>query len=243
MCIIWLPFVALFVVELCDLDTNGVGSTITGDVYIIELSNKFGGPLGIKYYDTWSTASQQRKLLPNNGSWCVVINGWYFAYRDDWSFQPAGTIIIKQFRKIIPSEIDLFNDPNITTIIRYNGATSFILDHKSKPISSWSYNYNFYAWPIIIKDGILFSWDIAQSTHGAWSYYRTFIARRQWWRAYVWVTTKPMTLYTLWTRLQSILPDIDFVVNLDGWPSTSISSAEYSFNENQKLPRFFYTCK
>lgn len=238
------PMILIFFIEL--VNWNQWNKTIKGSsVYLIEIPKRFSRSLWMKFYEKWLTVSQERSNLEKHWSKCVVINGWYFGYITSGDFQPAGSLTMNIFKnnvRIINSTIDIAEDKNLTTILRYQKEWRWIIDSKNNPIyDSYSY-YNLYAWPIVIKNRQILSWDIAWSTHGSGNFYRTFVAWYGWWKSYIWVTIKPMTLYELGAQLQSSLPGIDFVVNLDWWPSTSISSAEYSFNENQKLPRFFYVC-
>lgn len=224
-------------------------------------------PRKLYFTATGTTTSQLRdQLEQETHKSCTVINGWYFGYAASGDFQPAWSINIvvsdwnikDSVRSIIiSSDIDTTKDQNLSTIVRsksYNPSV-WSLSSKQDSIEDSEYDYSFYAGPIVIRQWEIVPHEINQSTHGQWKYYRTFIIVWKNWEclSYVWnsmcvwgsmmgIATKPITLYELWKYLKSNISNINFVVNLDWWPSTSISSTEHSFNEHQKLPRFFYSC-
>lgn len=217
-------------------------STLQWDFHLVQSKT----PWNLYFITTGTTAFNLRKQLESQMHQpCTVVNGSYFGYTASGDFQPAWAISTTEQPNIVTqiwSDIDVITDQNITTLLKYKKHPLWVVfgPKDSNPIDP-EYDYSFYAGPLIIDWNMMMSGEIDQSTHGRWKYYRTF---RILWANALWVTKKPMTLYELWWELQMTdrFAADKVVVNLDWWPSTSISSAEYSFNENQKLPRFFYSC-
>lgn len=167
-----------------------------------------------------------------------IINGGYFGYSGSL-FVPAGDAWFLDHQ--LDTFIDQTQDPNLSVRVIYFPEYNKVALEQDAPFQAIDGAYVFFAWPMLIQDGQINESIRDEISHRTGKYLRTFLIQSEDKSPILGVTTKKMTLQELSESLQK-RPEFSWaysVVNLDGWPSTSIISKNFSHNTKKKLPWFF----
>ena len=175
---------------------------------------------------------------------CTLINGTYFGTTSGW-FQPAGDITLSQGldkQETIISTIDPSLDQNLKTLVQYSSVNNTVLfDQEGNIIRG----IQFYAGPMIMTNNEINSQLSSDISHRSDNYPRTFLVQRSNHKTIIGITTTKLSLIALGQKLKELFPSEHIsVINLDGWPSTTLYNNDVSFNiTDEKLPLWFSICE
>lgn len=190
----------------------------------------------------WTSAKFLTSLKEN----CIAINWFYFGRGINGNnFQPAWPVTryvgFNRQPIIIPSTTNPSDDVNLWVEVFYNSTLNNVSMNTPIKINR---GVSFFAWPMIIQDGVINPNLTKRVSHRSTNHFRTFLIQDQRNRAIRWITTERISLPNLATALNTIMKwKIKNIVNLDGGSSTAFSFSGFSYNESKALPSFFHTCK
>lgn len=166
-----------------------------------------------------------------------VANGSYFGSDEKGNFFPAGEWIVTSWDVLYQTNLN--PDPNLQETLALRQKS----DKVSFFLSSWSKvepgSVIFNTGPRILKSEVANPALWENISHRNWQFPRTILAQKNGETSLI-IFKNPITLSDTRTILKKLW--YENAVNLDGWPSTALSSknAKFeSFNENTKLPIFF----
>ena len=184
---------------------------------------------------TWWKTSY--KVLKENNC-TTVVNGSYFWYDENRNFIPAW-IWYENWEKLYSRDNHPF-DPNLTNIITFypeKASFNFLFD-KWLENSEWSW-ISFNAGPRLLQKNQINKNLWKDISHRKYNVPRTIISKKS--------DKYYINIFKKWISLENsaeYLKEKWFsdAINLDWWPSTSISSKKLyikNLKENKKLPIFF----
>lgn len=251
-CMFWLLIIIIIFFSGCSFKSDTIlkNNTYTvqwyyGDtIILITPTTKVWGFTSFFSTNGITAAEYNQQLIQEWKNNCTLINGTYFGLLSGW-FQPAWTITLYlglHNKQIIPSTIDPSLDQNLKTLVQYNSINNTVVFDKDNNIIRW---IQFYAWPMIITNNTINPNLSTNTSHRNGKYPRTFLVQDYHNKTILGITTKKVSLTELGEKLKELFPsEKTSVINLDGWPSTTLYNEYMSFNiTDEKLPLWFSICE